>query len=65
MSRRSHPPRDSPDWERPDFCPFCGIELADGGAGFVDHLDDAPECTDRFETWRARVIEKVEDEWDG
>ncbi|MFB6171194.1 MAG: hypothetical protein ABEJ23_01585 [Haloarculaceae archaeon] len=65
MTDHEHPPRDSPDWDRPDFCPFCGAELADGGAGFVDHVADAPTCRERFEAWREQVGGDVGGEWSG
>jgi hypothetical protein len=65
MSNHSHPSPDSPDWDRPDFCPFCGRRLADGGGGFIDHLDDAPACADRFEAWREQVVDDVGGEWSG
>lgn len=65
MSNYSHPSQDSPDWERPDFCPFCGGELTDGGPGFIDHLEDAPGCRERFESWRELVVEDIGGEWGG
>ncbi|WP_336036971.1 DUF7501 family protein [Halobacterium yunchengense] len=65
MAGHSHPPRDSPEWDDPDFCPFCGAKLTDGGAGFVDHLEDAPECARRFEQWREQVVDDVGGEWGG
>jgi hypothetical protein len=42
-------------WSDPRQCPFCGSDLDDGGAGFVRHVEDRPECESRFETWRRRV----------
>ncbi len=60
-----HPPRDSPAWDHPDFCPFCGTALADGGAGFIDHLGNAPDCRERFEAWRAAVVDDIGGEWGG
>lgn len=65
MTSHSHPSRDSPDWEHPDYCPFCGTRLANGGAGFIDHLEAAPECRKRFEVWRERVTEDIGGEWGG
>jgi hypothetical protein len=65
MEDHSERPRERPVWERPDFCPFCGRGLADGGAGFIDHLIDAPECEERFDAWRERVTEDIGGEWGG
>lgn len=65
MTEHSHPSPDLPDWNRPDFCPFCGAELTDGGGGFIDHLDDAPECEERFAVWRQRITEDIGGEWGG
>ena len=65
MAEHSHPSPDSPDWHRPDFCPFCGAELTDAGAGFIDHLGDAPECEERFAVWRQWVTEDIGGEWGG
>lgn len=65
MTDRSHPSPDSPDWQRADFCPFCGTELTDGGGGFIDHIADAPECEERFALWRQRVAEDIDGEWGG
>lgn len=61
----THPPRDSPVWDRPDYCPFCGTALADGGAGFVDHLAEADACAARFEAWREQVADDIGGEWGG
>lgn len=63
----SHPDPDSPDWDNPDYCPFCGVQLADGGAGFIDHIEgDANEaCRERFEEWRENVAGDVGGEWSG
>ena len=60
-----HPPRDSPEWDNPDLCPFCGTPLLDGGIGFVDHIEDAPICKERFEAWRDQVREDIDGEWSG
>lgn len=65
MATYTHPGRDSPDWERPDFCPFCGTELANGGAGFIDHIDESTTCRERFEVWREQVIEDIHGDWSG
>lgn len=65
MADNSHPPADSPDWDNPDYCPFCGAALADGGAGFIDHVDENPECKRRFDAWRERVSDDIGGEWSG
>ena len=65
MGEHSHPSPDSPDWDNPDFCPFCGEALADGGAGFIDHIEDSPACHARFEEWRENVAGDVGGEWGG
>lgn len=61
----THPPRGEPDWDNPDVCPFCGTGLTGPGAGFVDHLDEAPECRARFEAWRERVTDDIGGGWGG
>lgn len=65
MSDHSHPSPDSPDWGSPDFCPFCGARLRDGGAGFIEHVGEAPACNERFEAWRENVSGDVGGEWGG
>lgn len=52
-------------WNDPDYCPFCGTELADGGAGFIDHVDDAPECGERFDEWLEAIRDDIGGEWSG
>lgn len=52
-------------WNRPEYCPFCGQELNDPGAGFIDHLEDNEECAYEFDRWRAAIIDDVEGEWSG
>ena len=67
MSDYEHPPLDSPDWDNPDFCPFCGQSLQDGGAGFYDHVQDPANdtCRDRFDEWRANVADDMGGDWSG
>jgi hypothetical protein len=65
MPPDTHPPRDSPEWDNPDVCPFCGADLPDGGAGFMDHVDEAPECRARFEAWVERVRDDIGGDWSG
>ncbi|MFB6160211.1 MAG: hypothetical protein ABEJ61_03435 [Haloferacaceae archaeon] len=52
-------------WGDPTRCPFCEEGLADGGAGFMDHIDDRPDCQDGFEQWRGRVREDMTGGWSG
>lgn len=61
----SHPSPDSPDWDNPDFCPFCGEALPDGGAGFMDHVSEAPSCRERFDAWREAISGDMDGEWIG
>jgi len=62
MTDYDHP---SPEWDNPDFCPFCGAELDDPGAGFVDHVAENDACRRRFEEWREHVAGDVGGEWPG
>ena len=52
-------------WSDPESCPFCGGALASPGAGFVDHVDDNPDCAERFDEWRERVAGDVRAGWSG
>lgn len=49
----------------PKRCPFCGAELASPGAGFIQHVENAPDCRDAFETWRNRVTDDMRGGWAG
>lgn len=60
-----HPPRDSPQWDNPDLCPFCGVGLSDGGSGFIDHIAKTPMCNERFQDWRAKIRDDIGGEWGG
>lgn len=60
-----HPPRGSSDWANPDLCPFCGTELRDGGAGFMEHIDEESVCYDRFYAWREQIADDIGGEWGG
>lgn len=60
-----HPDADAPGWDNPDYCPFCGTELTDPGSGFMDHLEDAQTCRQRFEDWRENIAGDLGDEWSG
>ncbi len=65
MSEYDHPAVGSANWDNPDFCPFCGTQLPDGGPGFIDHIeqDEYATCRDRFEEWRDNVADDVGGEW--
>lgn len=56
-------PRDSSEWDNPDFCPFCGHEFSDGSPEFIDQVeaDEYVFCRERFEQWRENVatVERV------
>lgn len=60
-----HPPRGSPQWDSPDHCPFCGPSLSDGGIGFMDHIEGASVCRERFEAWREQIRGDIGREWGG
>jgi len=60
-----HPDPGDSDWDNADFCPFCGAELVDLGAGFIDHIDDADTCRERFEDWRENIAGDIGGEWGG
>ncbi len=53
------------NWADPATCPFCGGDLPDPGAGFVDHLGESPDCESGFEVWRENVAGDVAGEWSG
>ncbi|WP_121822951.1 DUF7501 family protein [Halostella salina] len=53
------------DWSDPDRCPFCGGALSDPGAGFVDHIEESPDCAERFDQWRDAIAGDVGSEWGG
>jgi hypothetical protein len=65
MSADDHPPRDSPEWETPDVCPFCETPLSDSGAGFVDHVAENDVCEERFEAWLGNVRDDMGGDWSG
>lgn len=52
-------------WNDPTVCPFCGGHVADGGPGFMDHVDDSPACMAAFDVWREQVAGDVGGEWSG
>lgn len=53
------------NWSDPDTCPFCGGELSDPGAGFVDHIDENDTCETHFENWRTNLADDLAGEWSG
>ncbi|MFB6270415.1 MAG: hypothetical protein ABEH83_10750 [Halobacterium sp.] len=55
----------SETWNDPMECPFCGGALPSPGSGFVDHIDDNPECSDEFDAWRGRVDADMAHGWPG
>lgn len=65
MTANDHPAPTSDNWANPDLCPFCGIRLEDGGAGFMHHIDDAPVCKERFDDWKEQISGDMGGEWGG
>ena len=61
----THPTADEPAWDDPDFCPFCGTRLPDGGPGFIAHIEDAATCRARFDAWRENIVDDIGGEWSG
>ncbi|MCL9813548.1 DUF7501 family protein [Natranaeroarchaeum aerophilus] len=55
----------STTWTDPSTCPFCDAELADPGAGFVDHIHTSTECKSEFDTWRSNIAGDMGGEWSG
>lgn len=55
----------STTWADPSTCPFCGDELSDPGAGFVDHIDEQTDCELGFEQWRENIASDLSGEWSG
>lgn len=53
------------NWTNTGTCPFCGDQLADPGAGFVDHIGENPNCQSSFDVWRENVAGDVAGEWSG
>ncbi|MFC4356921.1 hypothetical protein ACFO0N_03045 [Halobium salinum] len=54
-----------PQWTDTEQCPFCGDQLTDAGAGFIDHIDEEPTCESSFESWRTQVAGDMDGEWSG
>lgn len=53
------------NWSDPSCCPFCGDGLASPGAGFVDHIEDSPDCEAGFDVWTDNVAGDVAGGWSG
>ncbi|WP_431357802.1 DUF7501 family protein [Haloarcula marina] len=49
----------------PGLCPFCGTALRDGGAGFMEHIETADTCRERFEAWLENISGDMEGTWTG
>ena len=52
-------------WSDPNHCPFCGIELENPGAGFVDHIGTSEDCESGFEMWRGNIAGDMGGSWSG
>lgn len=52
-------------WSDPNQCPFCDAQLTSPGAGFVDHLEQHPDCQSRFDAWRDRITDDICGGWMG
>lgn len=65
MSTTDQSSAPKPRWSDPNHCPFCADKLADPGAGFIDHLDENPQCASGFEQWRDRVAGDMMRGWGG
>lgn len=52
-------------WNDPEVCPFCGAQIADGGPGFMAHVEVSPQCMAEFDLWREQVAGDVDGEWSG
>ncbi|WP_170977288.1 DUF7501 family protein [Halorussus salinisoli] len=52
-------------WNDPNDCPFCGNELQNPGAGFIDHIEANPDCEEGFETWRSQIADDICGGWSG
>ena len=53
------------DWSGTETCPFCGTNLPDPGAGFIEHTKGSPRCRGAFEGWRNRIADDIYAEWSG
>lgn len=55
----------SATWNDPNRCPFCGDVLTSPGEGFVDHVEESPECESEFGIWRENVGGDIAGGWSG
>jgi len=55
----------SSNWADVYQCPFCGGDLPSPGSGFVDHIDQNPDCDEEFEAWRDTITDDVPHGWPG
>lgn len=65
MSQSETPSVVAHTWDNPEQCPFCLTTLEDAGAGFIDHLDESPICSEGFDQWRTSVANDMTGEWSG
>lgn len=54
-----------PNWSDAASCPYCESDLADPGAGFVDHVAESPDCLESYAAWKERVASDVPAGWSG
>lgn len=52
-------------WNDPSDCPFCGSELQNPGAAFIDHIHENPDCESGFQTWRSQIADDICGGWSG
>lgn len=52
-------------WNDPDHCPFCNTELPNPGAGFIDHVNENPDCESEFDAWRTQIADDIRGGWSG
>lgn len=52
-------------WNDPEHCPFCGETLPTPGVGFIDHIDESPDCKSGFDAWRTRIAGDICGGWSG
>lgn len=59
------PSHDTRNWANPSQCPFCNAPLADGGPGFITHIESTPDCATQFNRWRSNIADDITGEWPG
>lgn len=55
----------SESWSDPNRCPFCGDALASPGAGFVEHVEEAPDCAEQHGMWKENLSGDIAGGWSG